>query len=74
MDLNRCALTDMREARGMTKTDLAVQSGVSLSYISELESGVKRGISAKKLVALAGALRCHVTTLTCAPAEYDQVA
>lgn len=66
MRLNRHALTDMREARGWSKSDLAVQAQISLSYLSELESGVKDG-SPRVVVALAEALKCSSATLLLAP-------
>lgn len=66
MKINRSALKDMREARGLSKSALAVQAGLSLSYVSEMESGQKPG-SAKAIHLLADALRCNVTTLICNP-------
>jgi hypothetical protein len=51
-----------REHRGLTLAQLAEQSGVGLSYISEIESKKKPG-SAQALKALAGALRVDVGDL-----------
>lgn len=68
MRINRHALTDMREARGWTKSELAVQAQMSVSYISELESGDKPG-SVKAVHRLAEALRCSPATLAEVPAR-----
>jgi DNA-binding Xre family transcriptional regulator len=50
------AIAAMRHERGMKRRELAVASGVSYPYVSELENGVKGG-SVATIVALASALR-----------------
>lgn len=62
MVLNRHALTAWREERGLSKSQLAVQAQISLSYLSELESGVKPG-SAVVIRRLADALKVNVHVL-----------
>lgn len=51
-----------REHRGLTASALAAASGVSISYISEIETGKKPG-SAATLAKLAKALRISVDAL-----------
>lgn len=72
MKVNPAALTDMREARGLTKSALAVEAGMSLSYVSELESGAKPG-SAKAIHLLAKALKCNALTLMADPNDRRDV-
>lgn len=43
---------EMRKAQGLTIKDLSQRSGVSISYISELENG-KKNISLEVLILLA---------------------
>lgn len=76
MKINPAALRDMREARGMSLSDLqtevsAIRGGdrpVSLSYLSEMESGRKPG-SPRMVKLLAQALRCSTATLLLAPSQ-----
>ena len=80
MRINPDALRDMREARGMTLSDLqreasAIRGGykpVSLSYLSELEHGHKPG-SPQMVALLAEALRCSRATLLLAPEPAQDV-
>lgn len=66
MRLNRIALTAWREERGLSKSQLAVAAQISLSYLSELESGVKPG-SAPVIRKLADALKVNVHVLVANP-------
>lgn len=61
--INAHALADFLDSRGMTLKGLADESGVSLSYLSELASGTKPGTLAVAQK-LADALGCHVFTIT----------
>lgn len=80
MKINPAALKDMREARGLSLSDLqtevsAIRGGdrpVSLSYLSELEHGHKPG-SPRMVKLLAEALKCSPATLLSAP-QRDEVA
>lgn len=45
-----------REARGLTQAQLAEAAGISISYLSQIESGKRKG-GAEVLAALARALR-----------------
>lgn len=68
MILNAVALKDWRETRGLSLSELAVEAEVSLSYLSELEKGIKKP-SAKIIGQLADALRVNVYTLISNPNE-----
>lgn len=43
MVIHRHALTEIREARGLTKKQLCDLAGLSQSYLTELEAGDKPG-------------------------------
>jgi transcriptional regulator with XRE-family HTH domain len=66
MELNRHALTAWREERGFTKSQLAADAGISLSYLSEIEAGVKRP-TARVIRCLADALKVNVWALVVNP-------
>jgi transcriptional regulator with XRE-family HTH domain len=51
-----------REYREMTQQQLAAAAGISASYLSQIESGKRRG-SAEVLAAIARALRLTVDDL-----------
>jgi transcriptional regulator with XRE-family HTH domain len=55
-------LKRLREARGMTQEDLALESGISRTYLSDVELG-KRNIGIDNLERLAQALRVKVADL-----------
>lgn len=42
VDINHFALADFREARGFTKSEMAVRAELSLSHYSEIERGLTR--------------------------------
>jgi predicted transcriptional regulator len=56
------AIRIWREHRGLTLTALAAMAGVSVSYLSEIESGRKPGSAAARR-AVAGALRVTMEDL-----------
>lgn len=56
------AVTYARERAGLTKTDLAVQLGVSLSLISEIEAGT-RNATHRLQRRMAQVLNCPVVVL-----------
>ncbi|MGK5529327.1 helix-turn-helix domain-containing protein [Streptomyces sp. URMC 129] len=56
------AVTYARQAAGLTMTALADRMGVSVSLISEIESGT-RNATPQRLRALAEALNCPVVVL-----------
>lgn len=58
MVINRYALTELREARGLTKRELAALAGISPSYLTELEKGDKPG-SSKVIQRLADVLKIN---------------
>lgn len=62
MQINRHALTDLREARRLTKRELAELAGISQSYLTELEKGDKPG-SPKTIGKLADALAVRELSL-----------
>lgn len=72
MRVNPDALRDMREARGLSLSDLQVEVSalrgkkVALSYLSEMENGYKPG-SPQMVRLLADALKCSTATLLLAP-------
>jgi DNA-binding XRE family transcriptional regulator len=52
-----------REHRGLTVSELAAAAGLSQPYVSQIESGVRKG-RGKAVAALAKALRIGVVDLT----------
>lgn len=66
MLLNVVALTAWREERGLSKSQLAAAAQVSLSYLSEIESGTKHPSSAV-IRKLADALKVNVYVLVSNP-------
>ncbi|QLP98652.1 MAG: helix-turn-helix transcriptional regulator [Rhodoblastus sp.] len=56
-------LTALRKARGMTQTELAERAGLGQGYLSDLETGRRKG-AADTLAALATALECPAQWLT----------
>lgn len=53
---------ELREERGLTVQELADRAGLSKSYLSEIERGVKT-VNARRLEQLASALRVRPTDL-----------
>lgn len=56
-------LKEIRESRGFTQTQLAMESGISRQTIISLESNTDYNVTAKTLVALATALKVDVQDL-----------
>lgn len=56
-------LRRLRQARGLTLTDVAARAGVSPQYLSEIERG-RKDPSSEMLAAVAGALGYRVLELT----------
>lgn len=76
MQLNRFAVTEWREERGLSKSELAVAAQISLSYLSEIESG-KNGkdaaASASVIRRIADALKVNVRVLILNPNDPEVV-
>ena len=53
-------LASLRKSRGFSQSELARRAGFDRSYISQLESGARKGLSSRTVLALAQALK--VTT------------
>lgn len=66
MKLNRHALRALREAHGLTLTELADRTGLTNAYLSQLESGVRNGSIATHR-RLASALRTPLLTIIADP-------
>jgi|GEM_PF-5454293 len=66
---NRLHLADWRRARGLTGVELARRSGLSPSYVSFLEHGLRR-YNKDTLHALATALRCAAVQLLGEPPRW----
>ena len=64
--INRHALTDLREARKLTKQELAKRAGISASYMTMLENGDKPG-TPKVVEKLAEALAVNELSLLAGP-------
>lgn len=62
-EINREALTALRERTGMTKRALAVASGISEQYVNDLESGHRAGVRPAVRLALAKALNVPVSAI-----------
>lgn len=62
LDLERINLKKIREAKGLSQAELSRRSGVSQSYISEVEKGIKN-VRVQILIQLAEALECHFVEL-----------
>ncbi len=62
MHLNRHALKDFREARGLTVTELARRSGTTQSHVSNIEAG-RRVPSLDLIRALAEALNVNLLSI-----------
>jgi DNA-binding Xre family transcriptional regulator len=63
------ALRRMREQRGWTREDLALQSGVSAAAIAQIETGRRSDVRLRSLVALAEALGVSLDELAGRPAD-----
>lgn len=62
MRVNRHALTEWRENRGFSKSELARQAEISLPYLCDLESGHRPG-SPPVITRLADVLKVNVHAL-----------
>lgn len=56
VEINPFALRAFRRARNLKQSTVAVQAGISVSYYSELESGVKASPSREVLLGIMDAL------------------
>lgn len=70
MQVNRYSLTELREARGLTKSELATMAGISLPYLCDLESGHRPG-SPRVIRDVANALKVSVLALIVNPNKAD---
>lgn len=68
VELDRVALVVLREKDGHSKTSLAIAAGMSLGYLSDLESGRRRG-NAEVIAKLASALNVPKSMLETRRAE-----
>jgi len=57
------AIQALRAERGLSRADLADKAGLSYSYLSEIETGKKAGLSSKALLSIARALDVTVGEL-----------
>lgn len=76
MRLNRFAVTAWREERGLSKSKLAVDAQISLSYLSEIESGSNgkdRSASPAVIRQIADALKVKVHVLILNPNDDELV-
>jgi len=69
VQINRHALIDFMEGDGLRLTDLAEQTGLSMSFLSELRSGTKQEASAATVRKIADALNIRVRSLAANPNE-----
>lgn len=74
MQINRSALTDFMDGEGLRLTDLAEQSGVSISFLSQLRSGAKSEASAATVRKIADALNVRVRSLMANPNDDEAAA
>lgn len=72
VQINRHALIDFMDGEGLRLTDLAEQSGVSISFLSELRSGTKLEASAATVRKIADALNVRVRSIAANPNELDE--
>ncbi len=56
-------IREVRKSKHVTLEELAVQTGISTSYLSRIEAG-SRGLSLENAVRIAGALGCEVADFT----------
>ena len=73
-EINSSALQDFMEGEGLRLTDLSEKSTVSISFLSELRSGVKTEASAATIKKLADALNVRPRSLMAAPRGDDEPA
>lgn len=64
MEIEPSSLTAIRERSGWTKSKLAVEAGLSLQYLCDLEVGRRKGCNPAIAKALAQALDVPVTAIT----------
>lgn len=62
MGVNAAALTAIRNKDGMTKTQLASASGISLQYLCDIEAG-RRGAKPDVMKRIASALNVPVSAI-----------
>lgn len=65
--LNIAAAVRFREFAGLSKSQLAVAAGISLSYLSEIESGTKTNVSPAVIKKIADALNVPVAAILASP-------
>lgn len=58
-------LKKIREAKGLTQSELAKKSGISRITINRIENGSQKDIMVGNLNKLAAALECKVSDLIC---------
>ena len=58
-------LKKIREAKGLTQSELAKKSGISRITINRIENGSQKDIMVGNLNKLAAALKCKVSDLIC---------
>ena len=63
MLVNRHAAKRFREFAGKSLSQVQIETGISLSYLSEIESGVKKNVSPQKVALLAEAYNVPVAAL-----------
>jgi transcriptional regulator with XRE-family HTH domain len=64
MEIDPQMLTLLRERTGWNKTQLAVEAGISLQYLCDLEAGRRKGTNPAIAKALATALDVPITAIT----------
>lgn len=70
--LNRVALIEFRKRAGLSPSQLALQAGVSLSYLCEVEKGTKTNVSAPVIARLAEELKVPIPAiLACPPVDVE---
>lgn len=72
MKLNPSALSDFREARAVTKSEMATELGISLSYYCDLESGHRPGTPAL-IERIANFLKVRTLSLIENPNDSDRI-
>lgn len=68
MQINAAALKALRERTGLSVTELADQTSIKRSHLSNLEAG-RRSASEATIVDLAKVLKVPVTAIICDPVD-----
>lgn len=66
-------IAELRERRGMDVADLAKATGLSMSYISQIENGKRFNLSLSTLEALAAGLGVSLSELVAIDSDIEQV-